>query len=81
MAVRITAVAPMTSKRRKSSSPARLILPSFCRRAVEFSRGVMPIQEAKCRLERKACGSATVRAKLTPAIGPIPGIVAKHWLV
>src|SRR5215471_11244945 len=72
LAARITAVAPMTSNRRKSSSPAQLILPSFCRPAVEFSRGVMPIQEAKCRPERKARGSATLRAKLTPAIGPIP---------
>ena len=81
LAARITAVAPMTSKRRKSSSPARLILPSFCRPAVEFWRGVMPIQEAKCRPERKARGSATLRAKLTPAIGPIPGMVARHWLV
>jgi len=36
LAARITAVAPITSKRRKSSSPARLILPSFCRPAVEF---------------------------------------------
>src|SRR5215472_8138953 len=65
LAARITAVAPMTSKRRKSSSPVRLILPSFCRPAVEFSRGVMPIQEAKCRPERKARGSVTLRAKLT----------------
>jgi hypothetical protein len=36
LAARITAVAPITSKRRKSSSPARLILPSFCRPVVEF---------------------------------------------
>jgi len=81
LAARITAVAPITSNRRKSSSPARLIRPSFCRPAVESSRGVMPSQEAKRRPERKAFASGTLRAKLTPAIGPIPGMVAKHWLV
>src|SRR6516225_5513904 len=39
----MTAVAPSTSSRRKSSSPALLILPSRCRPAVESSSGVMPI--------------------------------------
>src|SRR6516225_7195011 len=59
-----------------AADPTELLSPGG-----RVSRGVMPIQEAKCRPERKACGSATLRAKLTPAIGPIPGIVAKHWLV
>ena len=49
LAARITAVAPMTSKRRKSWSPARLILPSFGRPAVEFSRGVIPTTAAALR--------------------------------
>src|SRR5216683_5016459 len=77
----MTAVAPSTSSRRRLSSPSRLILPGRCLPAVEFSRGVMPIHAAKCRPERKAFGSGTLSAKLTPPIGPIPGIVAKHWLV
>jgi len=59
LAARITAVAPITSSRRKSSSPARLIRPSFCRPAVESSRGVMPTQAAKRRPERKALASGT----------------------
>src|SRR5271155_2280154 len=50
----ITAVAPNTSNRGKSSSPCRLILPGRDFPAVESSRGVMPIQAAKCRAERKA---------------------------
>jgi hypothetical protein len=37
----MTAVAPSTSSRRKSSSPCRLILPGRCLPAVAFSRGVM----------------------------------------
>jgi hypothetical protein len=45
LAAGITAVAPITSRSRRSSSPARLIPPSFCRPAVETSRGVMPIQD------------------------------------
>src|SRR5216683_1915183 len=49
----MTAVAPSTSSRRRLSSPSRLILPSRCLPAVEFSRGVMPIHAAKCRPERK----------------------------
>src|SRR6267154_1309493 len=49
------------------------------RPAVESSRGVMPTQAAKRRPERKALASGTSSAKLTPPIGPIPGIVAKHW--
>jgi hypothetical protein len=81
LAARITAVAPITSNRRRSSSPWRLIPPSRYRPAVEASRGVMPSQEAKCRAERNALGSATLSAKLTPPIGPMPGIVARHWLV
>src|SRR5713101_5379319 len=82
----MTAVAPSTSSRRRLSSPSRLILPSRCLPAVEFSRGVMPIHAAKCRPERKAFGSGTpacagagtLSAKLTPPIGPMPGIVARH---
>src|SRR5438477_7048567 len=74
----ITAVAPSTSNRRKPSSPSRLILPSRCLPPVEFSRGVIPIHAAKCRAERKPFGSGTLRAKLTPPIGPTPGIVARH---
>ena len=59
LAARITAVAPITSRRRKSSSPARLIRPSFCRPAVESSRGVRPTQAAKRRPEQKALASGT----------------------
>ena len=76
----MTAVAPSTSSRRRVSSPCRLIRPGRCLPPVEFSRGVMPIQAAKCRPERKALGSGTLRVTLTPPIGPTPGIVVRHWL-
>src|SRR5271168_2896015 len=73
LAAPITAVAPSTSSRRRSSSPCRLILPGRDLPAVEASRGVTPIQAAKCRAERKALGSGTLSAKLTPPIGPDAG--------
>src|SRR5262249_61545699 len=76
----MTAVAPRTSSWRRLSSPARLILPSRCRPAVEFSRGVIPIHAAKCRLGRNTFGSGTLCARLTPPLGPIPGIGRNHWL-
>jgi hypothetical protein len=74
----MTAVAPSTSSRRRLSSPSWLILPGRCLPAVEFSRGVIPIHAAKCRAERKALASGILSAKLTPAIGPTPGMVARH---
>src|ERR1700730_15234537 len=70
----MTAVAPSTSSRRRLSSPSWLILPGRCLPAVEFSRGVIPIHAAKCRAERKALASGILSAKLTPAIGPSPGM-------
>src|SRR5215471_21795400 len=78
---RMTAVAPSTSDWRKPSSPCRLILPSRCRPAVECSRGVIPSQAAKWRLERNTVASGTLRAKLTALIGPTPGIVANNRLL
>ncbi len=47
-------VAPLTSTARKRSSPARVMPPSLCLPAVEWSLGVRPIQAAQRRAERKA---------------------------
>jgi hypothetical protein len=47
-------VAPLTSTARKRSSPARVMPPSLCLPAVEWSLGVRPIQAAQRRPERKA---------------------------
>src|SRR6266568_5557652 len=77
----ITVVAPSTKRRRRLSSPCRLIRPGRDRPPVEFSFGVRPSQAAKWRPERKVLGSGTRSAKLTALIGPTPGIVARHWLV
>src|SRR5258708_2018250 len=81
LACRIPGGARSTRGGRGLWSPAGLFLPGRCLPAVEFSRGVMPIHAAKCRPERKAFGSGTLSVKLTPPIGPMPGIVARHWLV
>src|SRR5216684_8168220 len=80
LAVRITAVAPSTRRRRRVSSPCRLILPGRWRPPVASSFGVMPSQAAKWRPERKPLGSVTFSEKLTAPIGPMPGWVARHWL-
>src|ERR1700691_891818 len=55
----ITAVAPLTKVPRKASSPARVMTPSRCLPAVEWSFGVKPSQAAKSRAVRKARGSGT----------------------
>ncbi len=67
----ITAVAPKT-KATQASSPARVIIPSRCLPAVEWSFGVKPIQAAKSRPERKARASETFIA--TAPTGPIAGM-------
>src|SRR6266849_6221986 len=81
LAKRICAMAPSTSRRRRLSSPCRLIRPGRCRPAVECSRGVMTSAAAKCRPERKALGSLTLSEKLPAPIGPMPGWVTRHWLI
>src|SRR5215472_16103946 len=73
LAARITAVAPITSNRRRSSSPARLILPSFCRPAVEASRGVMPTQEAKVPARAKGFQIGHLESKADAGDWPDPG--------
>src|SRR5688500_7856526 len=73
VAWRIQAMAPLTSTARKRSSPARVMPPSFCRPAVEWSLGVSPIQAAQRRPERKAWGSTILVTNRQAPIGPIVG--------
>ena len=63
LAKRMTAVAPSTKRRRKPSSPCRLMRPGRCRPPEEFSFGVMPSQAAKCRPEANALGSPHLERK------------------
>src|SRR5438045_9026506 len=70
----ITAVAPATNRLRKTSSPARVILPSLVLPAVEWSLGVSPSQAAKCRPEENARGSGVFITSAVAPIGPTPGI-------
>src|SRR5882757_6261573 len=74
----MTAVAPTTSRLRKVSSPARVIAPSFCLPAVEWSLGVRPSQAANCRPEPKACGSGVFITSSEAMTGPIVGIAASR---
>src|SRR5216110_2979293 len=76
----ITAVAPATSRLRKTSSPARVILPSLVLPAVEWSFGVSPSQAAKCRPEGNARGSGVFITSAVAPIGPTPGICARRRL-
>src|SRR5258707_15782442 len=64
----ITAVAPATNGLRKTSSPARVILPSLVLPAVEWAFGVIPGQSPKCRPEEKAPGSGVF---ITRAAAPL----------
>src|SRR5208283_2564125 len=56
LAALITEVAPVTSKTRKRSLPARLIPPIRCFPPVECSVGVRPAQAARCRPDSNAAG-------------------------
>src|SRR6202051_1858119 len=76
----ITAVAPATNSLRKTSSPARVILPSLVLPAVEWSLGVSPSQAAKCRPEENAPGSGVFITSAVAPIGPTPGICASRRL-
>src|SRR2546423_10973237 len=63
----ITAVAPATNRLRKTSSPARVILPSLVLPAVEWALGVSPRHAAEGRPEEEARGSGV---SITSALGP-----------
>src|SRR5262249_5248207 len=75
-----TDMAPQTRRRRRSSSPARVITPSRVLPAVEWSLGVRPSQAAKWRAERKVAGSGAFMTSMAAVIGPTPGIWAKRRL-
>src|SRR6266851_3335665 len=87
LACRITAVAPSTSSRRRLSSPSRLILPGFARSGILARRDADPRRKVPARAKGlrvrhpRLRGGRLLSAKLTPPIGPMPGIVARHWLV
>src|SRR2546430_3826950 len=63
----ITAVAPATNRLRKTSSPARVILPSLVLPAVEGALGVTPSQAPERPPEEDAPGSGGF---LTSAVAP-----------
>jgi hypothetical protein len=77
-ACRVTALAPMISRRRSVRSPLFEIAPNFCLPPVERSSGVNPSQVAKSRplLKGAAVGDSATRA--VAVIGPMPGIVASR---
>ncbi len=85
----MTAVAPSTSSRRRLSSPlaADLAGPVLACRGVLARRDADPGRKVPARAKAlrirhpRLRGGRLLSAKLTPPIGPMPGIVAKHWLV
>src|ERR1700756_3133010 len=48
---------------------------------VEFCRGTSPSQAANSRPLRKPLGSTTVAAMAVAMIGPMPGTLARRWLI
>src|SRR5271170_6984061 len=74
---RTSAVAPMTSSRRRYLSPILLIRPRRSLPPLEFWSGVRPSQAANWRPDLNCPGSVTAAAKAVAPIGPIPGMVAR----
>src|SRR2546430_3326463 len=72
----ITAVAPATNRLRKTSSPARVILPSLVLPAVGWAFGVSPSPAAEGRPGGKARGSGGFITTALAPVGPPPGIFA-----
>src|SRR5437762_13990995 len=69
----ITAVAPATNRLRKTSSPARVILPSLVLLAVERSFGVSPMLAVKCRPVLYVLAPGLFIFNAVAPIGPIAG--------
>src|SRR5256886_5317235 len=69
----ITAVAPATNRLRKTSSPARVILPSLVLPAGEWAFGGSPSQAAKGPPEGDAPGSGGFITSAAAPVRPPPG--------
>jgi hypothetical protein len=68
-------------ERRRSRLPILEILPSFALPPVECWRGTRPIQAANSRPPANICGSLTVAVSTVAVNVPMPGTVARRWLV
>src|SRR5256886_12760846 len=69
----ITAVAPATNRVRKTSSPARVILPSLVLPAVGWAFGGSPSPAAECRPEGDERWSGGLITRAGGPVGSHPG--------
>src|SRR6476659_7211134 len=74
-------VAPRTSNLRISRLPVLVIRPRRFLPPVEYCRGTRPSQAAKCRALLNMPISPTVAAISDALMGPIPGIVARGFIL
>src|SRR6187397_1568267 len=75
------ALAPLISSRRKYWLPRLDMPPNRFLPPVEFWRGTRPSHAANSRPLRNPLGSTTVAAMAVAMIGPMPGMLARRWLM